>query len=147
MTAAAILKEVRKLLGDSLSNVGIEDFPEFTAKQILEGLESAAWFMEVAELGDFVYTVDVAAETISPEPTTMDGLLLAAKTAADILKTDTSKKLRHGAYGVRFRTALNEISTVEASKHISQEAKSLQEHFERLKMLKLSRRGTSQRVQ
>lgn len=147
MNAAAIIKEVRRQLGDVLGKVGVEDYPEFSNKEILEGIESAAAYLTIAELGDDSYQVDVAAETITPEPSTFDGLLLATKVAADILRADISRKIRQGVYGVRFRTALNEVSTVEASRHIDKEAESLQKQFEKLVVMKISRSGTSRRLQ
>lgn len=148
MDASAVLRKMRRMLGEVAYTIGDEVMPVFTDEYLLEYVQDAAEYLEIANIGDRVYSIDLFPPTITPEPSTADGSLLATWAAAKLLSGDLSKKIRDGDLGIRFRTGLNEISTVEASRRVNDQAKELFQEFDRLVTLKLAKRaGGAERVQ
>jgi hypothetical protein len=136
--SAAILKEMRRRLGEVLVTLG-EALPIYSDDFLLDYVAGAALHMNVMGFGDASYSVNLVDNTITPEPSDMDGILLSAMAVMDLVNGDTLKKVIEGELGVRFKTGMEELSTTEASKEIRKAAQDLKMWFMRLKTHKLSK--------
>lgn len=114
MTTEDVLREIRVRLGD-VDGILDEANVDYSDSYLLQHLMSAALHLEALSIVDTVYTVDT---DISPEPSVIDGLLLASHSVMQLLGGDLSTKIRNGEYGIRFKSGQDEISTIEASKKI-----------------------------
>lgn len=147
MDALAIIAVMRRRLGEALVTIGETVPPTYSDRLLLEHVSGAAIELEVRGMLDDEYTVDVDTSTITPEPSTIDGLLLGARAAADLVSGDFVGRILTGELGVSFRTGVDSISTTEAARLISNEAKSLNSWFRQLATLKMSRSdGASERL-
>lgn len=133
MDSQGIIKAVRVRLDEVLDLVDTELEDEF----ILEYMEDSLNVLMATEIVTESY--DMVDAIITPEPSLIDGLLVATHTVRTLLVSDIAKKVRDGSLGIRFRTGQDEISTVEASKQLSAVAEDISREFRRLVIAKLSK--------
>jgi hypothetical protein len=146
VNAQAVLAEMRRRLGEALVTIGA-DTPDYPVELLMDYVFGAALYLDAMGISPTVYAVVLSPPAITPEPSTIDGLLLATRACADLLAGDTAAKVRNGELGVRFRTGVDELSTVEAARMIKDAGGDLERRFVSIKMLKLSTTDTaSQRV-
>lgn len=147
MDALAIIAVMRRRLGEALVTIGETVPPEYSDGLLLEYVRGAALELGVLGITDTEYTVDVVNSTIIPEPSNIDGLLLGAKAVADLVSGDLVRRVTSGEMGIRFRTGVDEISTIDAGRHIGQEGAKLNQWYRHIATLKLSRAdGASERL-
>lgn len=150
MTGTDVLREVRRLLGEALVTLG-DAAPVYSDAFIVEYLEGAALHGEAVSIftDEFLVSVDSDdAVIITPEPANIDGLLLAAIAVSQIVSGDFVGQVKEGELGVSFSTGLESISTIEASRKISEAVQRTADRVRYLTMQKLSKRGQfSTRVQ
>jgi hypothetical protein len=149
MDTEQVLREIRVLLGDALASIG-DAAPSFTDEYLLELVHSASAVGAATGVLDTHYSVsaaDPAAEAsfsaleITPEPSLIDGLILAAFAVYRLVSGDLQSKVANGDLGVRFKTGLEEISTVEAARHMDKASTNLLKHVRYLITIKLSGGG------
>lgn len=135
MTTAQVLKEIRRRLGNVsgiLDPISLEYQDDF----LLEYVQSALDYLFVMTIVDVEYTL-VSSE-ITPEPSTIDGLLVAAYVSFYLLSGDVQYKVRSGELGTRFKSGQDEISTVEAARLITNIVDMAEKEYRRLVMAKKS---------
>lgn len=138
MTIEGILKEIRRRLGD-VDGLLDELTLDYSDDHIFEYIASAIDFLTVTMPTDqFVYSF--SGSSISPEAETVDGLLIASLAAKMIIKNDVLAKIKNGELGIRFKSGLDEISTIEAGKLIRESVSSIDDDYRMLVMAKLSGR-------
>lgn len=139
MTIEGILKEIRRRLGDVdglLDELTLDYSDEF----IFEYITSAIDMLEVTMPEDeFDYTF--SGSSISPEPIKVDGLLIAALAAKMIIKNDVLAKIKSGELGIRFKSGLDELSTIEAGKLMRESVSAIDSDYRTLVMAKLAGRA------
>lgn len=145
MDATAVLKVMRRRLGEVAAILG-ESSPTWDDDYLMEYVQGAALLHEAKDIGTD-YTVVVDPASLDPEPNVVEGMLLALKAAADLLGGDLTFKVAAGDLGVRFRTGLEEISTVEASRRISEVASKAEGEYRSLLTHYLSGNTTASRIQ
>ena len=136
MTIEGILKEIRRRLGDVdglLDEVNLD----YSDDYIFEYIASAIDYITVTMPAD-QFTYSFSGSTVSPEPETIDGLLIAALAAKMIIRNDVLHKVKNGEFGIRFKSGLDEISTIEAGKLIRGSVTGIEEDYRSLVMAKLS---------
>lgn len=72
------------------------------------------------------------------DPTETQGMLLALKVVADLLKGDLTKKLNNGELGVSVKSLLDSYSSTEGAKGFAKAAESYAEEFKTLLTIVLS---------
>lgn len=138
MVVADILRQMRRSLGEVLVTLGLGT-ANYTDEYLLEYIEGAGLLLGVLGVTDSAFVVDVNAGTILPEPTTIDGLLLAARASADLVEGDLLASLINGDLGVSFKSGVDEINTTEAARVVKKELASLEQWYSQIKVLKLSK--------
>lgn len=135
MTSDTIIKEVRVRLGDV---DGIIDSAalDYTDAYLFHYVDASNNFLNSTRVITATYVV--SGTTISPEPSVLDGLLLASYSAYSLLSSDLSKKVRNGELGIRFKSGQDEISTVEAAKKIEETANEAYKNYRLLVMARFS---------
>jgi len=145
MDGMTVLKEIRRRVGGVegiLDSINIDYSDEFW----FEYVDGAVNFLSATDIITATYLV--SGTVISPEPSTIDGLLLANWTVWTYLASDLSKKVRSGELGIRFKTGQDEISTVEAARKIETIADQAEKSFRHLVGMKLADKdGKAVRVQ
>lgn len=147
MTAAEILKHIRRRIGEVGYVIGEDASAIYSDEYLLEYVDGAHIYLDAIDAMDDDYVVDVSGASITPEPSDYDGLLIALKASADLMAGDLTAKIREGALGVRFRTGVDEISTAEAGRIVAQLAQKHEKSFERLKTTKLAIIKSGTRIQ
>jgi hypothetical protein len=143
MTAADVLREFRRLLGEALVSLG-DAAPAFTDEHLVEYIKGSLLGAEAVgvvtgytlteqNVGQPTYTF-----TIAPDPSSIDGLILATMSAAALLSGDLNARIRDGSLGVKFVTGLEEISTIEAGRRYTGALNDIQKHVRYLIVRKLS---------
>lgn len=147
MNGVQILKEIRRRLNDVESVVSGLDF-DHSDEYLFQFIASASNIIDVYSVGDSEYIVDEDALTISPEPSKIDGLLLATWAVSHFLDADISQKLRDGELGVSFVTGHDSISTIEAARRVKDISQKSRDEYESLVCQKLANKiSGSERVQ
>jgi len=145
MDGMTVLKEIRRRVGGVegiLDSINIDYSDEFW----FEYVDGAVNFLSATDIITATYLVSGTA--ISPEPSTIDGLLLANWTVWTYLTSDISKKIRSGELGIRFKSGQDEISTIEAARKIETVADHAEKAFRHLVGMKLADKdGKAVRVQ
>ena len=116
MNSLQLIDEIRIRIGDLhevLDAANVDYSTEYLFKLITSALNS---LVVTSVIEDDTYTI--SGVTITPNPSTIDGLLLATKTVVLLLGGDLSASVRSGELGIRFRSGVDEISTIEAAKRI-----------------------------
>jgi len=145
MDGITVLKEIRRRLGGVDGIIDSDDI-EHSDEFWFEYIDGAVNYLSATDIITATYLV--SGTSISPEPTTMDGLLLASWSVWSYLSGDLNKKIRNGELGIRFRSGLDELSTVEAARKIETAAEKAERNFRNLVNMKVAdRTGTAVRVQ
>jgi len=145
MTNAALLQEIRVRLGDTDGILDVANV-DYTDEYIYKHIESAIFHLEATEVTDTTYTVTDT--TLSPEPSTIDGLLFATFVVMQMLGGDFSARVRNGEFGIRFKSGQDEISTIEASKKIDSVLKDARKEYRAYVIAKIgSRTAGASRLQ
>jgi hypothetical protein len=84
------------------------------------------------------YVVDTTAETITPDLLDDDGVLLALKTAAMLLRDLYTEKVRSGELGVSWESGLERESTIDMRKAFEGGVKALDSEVEQLTLIRSS---------
>jgi hypothetical protein len=110
---------------------------------LLEIVKSSNRLLFATGVLDVEYVIDgnVTPPTMTPEPEEyIDNLLIATYAAYVLISGDLSRKVRSGELGIRFKSGQDEISTGEASRHMSSIAKDIMKEYRGLVISKLSDR-------
>jgi hypothetical protein len=145
MDSVTILKEIRRRVGDV---DGIIDSANQDASDEVwfEYVDSAVNFLDANSITTTTYVV--SGTSISPEPTTLDGLMLASWSVYTYLLGDLARRVRNGELGIKFKTGQDEISTVEAAKKIESAAAQAEREFRHLVNMRVAdKTGKAARVQ
>ena len=135
MTGIGILNEIRRRLhgvDEILDSTGQIHSDEFW----FEYIDSAVNYLTATDIVTVQYLV--AGTSISPEPSTIDGLLIATWSVWQYLSGDLNKKLKDGSLGIRFKSGLDEFSTVEAARKIETVITQSEKAFRHLVVMKLA---------
>lgn len=135
MNSEGILREVRRRISD-VDGVLDELTLDYSDDYIFEYISSAIDYLEVTLITTTTYTLSGTA--ISPEPSKIDGLLIAALSAKMIVLGDTLTRLKSGELGVRFRSGQDEISTIEAGRLLEASGQRIEKDYRNLVMAKLA---------
>lgn len=150
MTTKDVVREMRRLLGEALVTLG-DASPIYKDEFLLEHLDGVAEKLAANGVMTVRYQVDFneldsnddpIEPSITPEPDALDGLILAAHAVCEILSGDLSEKVRQGDLGVRFKSGIEDISTVEASRRIAEVVTKALEDARYWTIIKLSRNRT-----
>ena len=135
MTSEGILKEVRRRIGDvdgMLDELTLDFYDDF----VFEYISSAVDHLDVSLITTASYTV--SGTTVSPDPSKIDGLLIASLAAKMILEGHVMSKVLSGSLGVRFTSGQDSISTVEAGKMITRYVETIGSYYRNMVMAKLA---------
>ena len=116
MTTDLLLRRIRTLTG----NLDLE-VSDLTDQEILDALQEAVVTLEGrGVLVEGTYTVESDIEQsgygISPDPTQIDGNLLATRTAVDLLRAAYRGRLDRGELGISWSSGLEAESSISADK-------------------------------
>ena len=133
MTGASIINEMRVRLGDVDGILDAADI-DYSDSYLFEYIKASNNVLTSSEIITSTYVA--SGTTFSPEPSTLDGLLLASHATYTLLKSDTAKKVKDGSLGIVFKSGQDQISTVEASRGIQNIAQEYYKEYRYLVMAK-----------
>lgn len=140
MTGDGIIRDMRVRLGDVDGILSSADI-DYSDSYLFEYIESSNDIL--TSTGIITETYVVSGATISPSPSTIDGLLLSAHSTFILLSSDINKKVKDGEMGIRFKSGQDEISTTEAAKQLKNAADESYKEFRRLVMAKFAGDSTT----
>lgn len=145
MNGVTILKEIRRRVGD-VDGI-IDSANQDSSDEVwFEYVDSAVNFLDANDITTTTYVV--SGTSILPEPSTIDGLLVASWSAFRFLSGDLAKKIRNGELGIRFKTGQDEINTSQAAEKIESAASQAEKEFRQLVNMRVSdKTGKATRVQ
>jgi len=135
MTGQEILWEIRRRIGDISGILDAIDL-EYTDEYLMEFVKSAINFNDALGLLDSTYTVSEI--DLSPEPSSIDGMILSTYATKLVLSGDIATNVRSGGLGIRFRSGQDEISTVEASRRVNELASDSEKDYRNMVMAKIA---------
>lgn len=113
MTKAEVIRIIEQRIGQAIGQIGC-DSPGYLDEFLLEYVKTSNFILQ--SLGvETAVTVDPSAETITPDPTDVIGLLLAYQSAATLIGDDLITRLKSGELGLSFSTGITDISTNQAA--------------------------------
>lgn len=146
MNGVGILKEIRRRVGDVdgiLDVANVDQSDEFWFEYI-DGAVNHLTATDVISTTTYV----VSGTTITPEPSTIDGVLFALWSVHTYLDGTLAGQIDNGDLGIRFKSGQDEISTVEASRRIGETtAKTAKNLREMINQKVADKANTSLRVQ
>jgi hypothetical protein len=130
VTKAEVIRIIEQRIGQAIGQIGC-DSPGYLDEFLLEYVKTSNFLLESlgAETG---VTVDPAAETITPDPSDVIGLLLAYQSAATLIGDDLITRLKSGELGLSFSTGVTDISTNQAAITLRTSANKLISDYELL---------------
>ena len=135
MNGVTILREIRRRVGD-VDGIIDSAYKDVSDEFWYEYIDGAVNFLDANEITTATYVV--SGTSILPEPTSIDGLLVASWAVSTFLSADLAKKVRNGDLGVKFKTGQDEISTVEAARRIEGVASEAEKEFRSLVNMRVS---------
>lgn len=129
------MSEIRRRLGDLSGILGLKT-PEYSDDALLETISGSLNDLIARKVFTTSYTI--SGSSITPEPSLLDGLIIATWSVNDLLTGDFVSKVRSGGLGVRFRSGQDEISTVEAAKKVVTVQENARKEFRELVNIKMA---------
>ena len=132
MDGSAILERIRQLTGQV--DLAVSDY---TDPEHMAYVKTAARVLNVrAVLTEYTVETDQAEATfgVDPEPTSLDGELLAVQASVDLLQHMYRGRLERGEFGVAWASGLEQESTISASQAFERGIRQLQLELDELKL-------------
>lgn len=133
MTLDQIVDEVRRKAGD-WDSAGYR----YTTNQIAKAVGSVRRTLAVRKLQgmqDLVVTTTDGAETIAPEPTDEQGVILVTGATLLLLRGTYAGRLDRGEIGIAWQSGLEQESTIQADKAYSAHLTKLEHELEELLLI------------
>lgn len=111
MTTEEVLDVIKQKISQAIQEVGGE-IPLYPDDFLLKFVKTANFHLSVlgVETG-----VVVGSVSITPDPSTIMGMLLASEAAASLIDSDVLSRLKNGGLGVSFSSGATAISTNQAA--------------------------------
>jgi hypothetical protein len=132
-----VMEQVRSFLNDPLEIFVDSDVTQlYTDQDILDRVPSALRYLRSLGVSmDAVLTIDAA---LDPEPTERQGVLLAARIAAALLRGELTRRLLNGDFGLTFRMGNDLIDTKTAAIKFADVSTNIDTEFQVLLVLELA---------
>jgi hypothetical protein len=135
MTTERVLALLRRKLAES--NLAVSPYEDYELLSHMTDAQEELGLRKSAQ-GVELLVIDPADGSITPEPTTEQGHVLALKTASNLLHQEYSGRVMRGELGVSWRSGLEEMSTISSEKAWRQAVQRLDETLEELLLIKNS---------
>lgn len=137
MTMDEVMEQVRSLLNDPLEifvDSGVTQL--YTDQDLLDRVPSSLRYLRSLGVSiDALLTTDAA---LDPEPTERQGVLLASRMAAGLLRGELTRRLLNGDFGITFRMGNDLIDTKTAAIKFADVSTNIDDEFQVLLLLELA---------
>ena len=129
MDIDTLLEEIRTRLREAQEDTCTDPWT-YTDEDLHLAIRSAIRHIKVLNV-TMNFDLDLSG-TFDTDPTLVQGMLVALKVCADLLRGDLTRKLQRGELGVSVKSVLDSYSTTEASKSFRATAETHQAQFDAL---------------
>lgn len=138
MTLDEIVQAARSRAGDVDSSAY-----RYTKNELVILMKDAARTLGVrgqfAQLNTFVFVTTENAETVTPEPSDIQGLVLCTATALRVLQQTYRRRVDDGSLGISWMSGLEQESSISAQKAYEGILKDILQELEELKLFVISK--------